>query len=49
MAAPLTSATPPGLELFTTREDADARAKELQEEAGGPDNAEIQVLDLPPA
>ena len=48
MGAPLTSATPPELEKFTTREDADARAKEIQEEAGGPDNAEIRVLDLSP-
>ena len=29
-----------------TREEADARVKELQEEAGGPDNTEIEVRDL---
>ena len=47
LGAPLTSATPTELEKFTTREDADARAKELQEEAGGLTKAEIRVLDPP--
>jgi hypothetical protein len=35
-----------GSDRFTMRKAADARAKELQERAGGPNKAEIRVLDL---
>ncbi|MFY9969883.1 MAG: hypothetical protein WBQ45_21220 [Roseiarcus sp.] len=35
--------------MFRTREEADTYALELQAKAGGPDNAEIIVHDLPRA
>jgi hypothetical protein len=46
MIAPLKEATPPGLELFVTFEEAEAYAKQLQLKLGGPDKAKIVHLDL---
>lgn len=35
-----------GISVFSTREEAEARAKHLQEEAGGPVKARIDIRDL---
>ena len=37
-----------GVPILETRRDADARAKVLQDEAGGPEKASIVVRDLRP-
>jgi hypothetical protein len=39
--------TPPALELFKTREEADAHAEKLQADLGGPDKAKIIFIDAP--